>query len=108
VADNGNASEPEDEIRRVRQGAALAFHEYRKALMPLVGTSEYCAARCQELFTALEAFAEELSPGERDRLLELIGKPKSQITQLLESSVQKHRFLIASLEQLVMAAQPEE
>ena len=27
--------EPEDEVRRVRQGAAVAFHEYRKALMPL-------------------------------------------------------------------------
>ena len=44
----------------------------------------------------------------RYQLLELIGKPRAQITQLLESSVQKHRFLIASLEQLVLAAQPDE
>jgi hypothetical protein len=39
VGENGKPSETEDEISRVRQGAALAFHEYRKALMPLVGTS---------------------------------------------------------------------
>ena len=98
--------EPEDEVKRVRQGAAVAFHEYRKALMPLAGTSEYAGLKIGELFRSLEMFAADLPEEQRARLLEIIEKPREQLPRLLESSAQKHRFLIESLEQLVVAAQP--
>ena len=101
------SDEPQDEVKRVRQGAAVAFHEYRKALMPLAGTSEYAGLKLEELFRSLQAFAADLPDEQRARLLEIIEKPREQLPRLLENSAQKHRFLIESLEQLVLAAQPD-
>lgn len=102
-----NSETPEDEVKRVRQGAAVAFHEYRKALMPLAGASEYCAMKCANLFRDLEALAEELPEEHRTRLLERIAGPKESLAKMLEHSVKQHRFLIATLEQLVLATQPD-
>lgn len=106
--ENGTpAAEPEDEVKRVRQGAAVAFHEYRKALMPLAGASEYCATKCARLFQDLEQLAQDLPEEHRARLLELIAGPREALGKMLEHSAKQHRFLIATLEQLVLAAQPD-
>lgn len=99
---------PEEEVKRVREGAAMALHEFRKGLMPLAGATEFCAARCRKLFQELEALAAELPESEAARLREVIEKPREQLPKLLEQSTQRARFLLASMEQVILAAQPDQ
>lgn len=109
MSENGNpAGTPEEEVKRVRKAAALAFHEYRKALMPVAGSTEYCIERSRQLFSDLEELAGSLPDAEARRLREVMGKPRDQIGPLLEQSHQRLLFLLASMEQLVQAVQFED
>ena len=106
--ENGNdreTNDPKAAVRQVREDAARAFHEYRKALMPLVGVSEYSARKCGELFASLETFAQELPEPDRaagdHRKAQSANPPAAR--ELRAEAPLPHRLL----EQLILATTEE-